>query len=226
MTVTGSSTPVEAGSVPELAFSVEDAGAVEYAAAPILRFALRIESVGGQPIRSVLLDTQVQIAARRRAYDAAAHERLFELFGAKKDWGTTLRTLLWTRTPLVVPPFTESTVVDLLVPCSYDLEVIASRYFHALKDGDVPLEFLFSGSVFYSGAEGMLQTSRISWEREAEYRLPVRVWRETMEQHFRDTAWLRLSTESFDRLCAYKSRNALATWEDTLDSLLRDKEAG
>ena len=117
-----------------------------------------------------------------------------------------------------MPPFTDSTIVELPVPCSYDLEVVASRYFDALTDGEVPLEFLFSGSVFYAGDDGRLQTTRIDWDHEAEYRLPVAVWRETMEHYFRGTAWLRLRKESFDRLAAYKSRNALATWEDAIDS--------
>ena len=200
----------------ELAFSVEGAARVEYAAVPTLRFALRVASE--TPVRSVLLDAQIQIAARRRGYDAAAHDRLFELFGPVADWGTTLRTLLWTRTTLVVPAFTGSTVVDLDVPCSYDLEVAASRYLDALTDGVVPLEFLFSGSVFYTEG-GALQTTRLSWESEASYALPVAVWKETMERYFRGTAWVRLRKESFDRLSAYKSRNALATWDDALEAL-------
>jgi hypothetical protein len=179
-----------------------------------------VERVGGGQIRSLLLDTQIQIAARRRGYDAAAHDRLFELFGPPEAWGTSLRTLLWSRTTLVVPPFTDSTVVELAVPCSYDLEVAASRYFDALADGDVPLEFLFSGSVFYDGPDGRLQTIRLSWEQEAGYRLPVAVWKETLDRHFRGTAWLRLGKDAFDRLSAYKSRNALARWDDVVDELL------
>ena len=200
-----------------LDFSVDDAARVEHAAVPTLRFVLRVQSQ--TPVRSVLLDVQVQIAARRRGYDASAHERLFELFGPVADWGTTLRTLLWTRTTLVVPAFEGSTVVGLDVPCSYDLEVTASRYLDALGDGDVPLEFLFSGSVFYTGDDGGLQTTRLSWQSEAAYALPVRVWKETMERYFRGTAWVRLSKESFDRLSAYKSRNALASWDDALEAL-------
>jgi hypothetical protein len=203
--------------VVDLGFSVVGAARVEHTAVPTLRFALEVTAE--TPVRSVLLDVQIQIAARRRGYDVAAHDRLFELFGPTADWGTTLRTLLWTRTTLVVPSFEGSTVVDLDVPCSYDLEVAASRYMDALSDGEVPLEFLFSGSVFYSGADGELQTTRLSWESDAEYRLPVRVWKETMERYFRGTAWVRLSKESFDRLSAYKSRNALATWDDALSAL-------
>jgi hypothetical protein len=208
-----------AGSIPDLSVAVTGATRLEHAAVPTIRFVLRVDS-GGAPVRSILLDTQLRIAATRRAYARESDDRLFELFGARSDWGTTLRSLLWTRTTLVVPPFTGATDVDLLVPCSYDLEVTATRYFDALRDGDVPLEFLFSGTVFYSAPDGRLLTARLSWELEAEYRLPVAVWRETIDRHFPGTAWLRLDRESHDRLAAYKSRRALPTWSAVLDELL------
>jgi hypothetical protein len=206
--------------MPDLAFSVTDAARVEFAAVPTLQFTVRVEHRGGAPIRSILLDTQVQIAARRRRYDEAAHDRLFELFGPPEDWGTTLRTLLWMRSTLVVPAFTGATEVALPVTCSYDLEVVASRYLDALDGGEVPLEFLFSGSVFADGPGGGLQVTRLSWEQEAEYRLPVSLWKDTLDRYFRGTAWLRVRKDAFDRLSAYKSRHALATWEDVLDELL------
>jgi Family of unknown function (DUF6084) len=223
MAAIGSGAAAGTGSIPALAFAVTDAARVEYAAVPTVAFSLRVDTTEGTPIRSILLDAQIQIAARRRRYDAAEQERLFELFGAPSGWGSTLRTLLWTRTTLVVPAFTGSTVVELPVPCSYDLEVVASRYMDGVADGEVPLEFLFSGSVFYSGPGGGLQTARLSWNQEAEYRFPVRVWKETMEQYFRGTAWVRLRKDSFDRLAAYKARHALASWEDALDALLREQ---
>jgi Family of unknown function (DUF6084) len=207
--------------VVELAFSVEGAARVEHAAVPTLRFALGIEA--GREIRSVLLDIQIQIPARRRGYDADAHDRLFELFGPVADWGTTLRTLLWTRTTVVVPAFSERTVVDLDVPCSYDLEVAASRYMDALSDGEVPLEFLFSGTVFYAGADGRLQVGRIGWDKDAEYRLPVTAWRDMIDRYFPDSAWVRLRRAEFDRLTAYKARHTLLTWEQVVDRLLADE---
>jgi len=199
---------------------VEGASGLEYAAVPTLKFALRIEAVSGHPVRSILLDAQIQIAARQRGYDPGAQEQLLELFGTPERWGDTLRTLPWLRTTLVVPPFRDATVVDLLVPCTYDLEVTATRYFAALKDGVIPLEFLFSGSVFFATAAGALQTTRIAWDSEVDYRLPVGIWKETMNRHFPGSAWLRLGSESFDRLCAYKARHALESWEKTIESLL------
>jgi|SRR5436190_6628061 len=213
-------TPSPAAAAAALSFTVEDAARVEHAVVPTLGFAVRVTAGGGAAIRSVLLDTQIQIAARRRRYDAAAEEKLFEVFGAPAGWGSALRTLPWMRVTSVVPPFTGSTLVDIQVPCSYDLHVVASRYFDALEGGDVPLEFLFSGTVFAAGPGGMLQATRISWETDAEYRFPVALWQETMERYFRGTAWVRLRKEAFDRLAAYKSREALPTWEEAIESLL------
>ncbi|MDQ3740529.1 MAG: DUF6084 family protein [Actinomycetota bacterium] len=201
----------------QLAFDVRDVAPLDHAAAPTLRFVVGIEAAGD--VRSIMLETQVQIAARRRPYDAAAAERLFALFGPPAGWGSALRTLLWTRVTTVVPPFSGRTEVELLVPCSYDLEVTASAYFSALESGEVPLELLFSGSVFYASDGGMLQIERLSWDHEAEYRLPVSVWRETMDRHFPGAAWLRLQRETFERLAAYRARNALS-WDDAVERLL------
>jgi hypothetical protein len=209
-----------AQAAPELSFVVEDAHAERYSAAPSLNFTLRVERAGGGAVRSILLDTQIQIAARRRAYAQAEQARLLELFGTPERWSTTLRTLLWTRTTLVVPPFTDSTEVILPVACSYDLEASSASYLSGLQDGEVPLEFLFSGSVFYSGPDGMLQTTRISWDREAIYRLPVKVWREAMDRHFPGAAWVRLGRSAFDALGAYKAEHGCRTLEDAVERLL------
>lgn len=186
---------------------------------PTIAFRLRLDS-GGAAIRSLQLDVQVQIAARQRGYDAERQKGLWELFGTPDRWAETLRTLPWVRTTVVVPPFTGSTLVELPIVCTYDLEVSAARYFAALDDGVVPLELLFSGAVFYAGPDGRLQTVRIPWDSEASYGLPVAVWREAIDRHFPDSAWLRLRRQSFDRLQAYKARRAFATMEDAIESLL------
>jgi Family of unknown function (DUF6084) len=204
----------------ELRFAVEGAEALPYAAVPTIRFALRVESLGGQPVRSLSLDVQMQIAARRRGYGEAEQGALIELFGDPSRWKTTLRTLPWLRTTLVVPGFTGETLVDLDVPVTYDFEVTAAKYLQALEDGEVPLELLFSGTAFYATASGLLQAVRISWESEAGYRLPVRVWRETIDHYFPGSAWLRLSREAFERLRAHRARHALPNWDATIDSLL------
>jgi len=209
--------------IPELGFAVRDAGVLERAAVPTLRLGLAVDAQGAD-VRSVVLDVQVQIAARRRSYQRADPDRLFELFGAPAQWGTTLRTLPWTRTTVVVPPFRGTTEVDLHVPCTYDFEVLTARYLDALPDGDIPLELMFSGAVFYVEDSGRLQTARIGWDREAEFRLPVAVWRETMWHYFPQTGWLRLDRERLERLSAYKSRHALPSLDAAIDALLEGRE--
>jgi len=208
------------GPVVELEFSVRDAAPVPYAAAPTIGFQLGIEGRGGEPIRSVVLDVQLQIAARRRSYSAREEARLGDLFGEPHRWADTLRTVPWLRTTQVVPGFTGETLVSLQVPCTYDFEVTGAKYLAALDDGEVPLEFLFSGTVFYTAAGGALQTAMIGWDREAEYGLPVRVWRETMDLYFPGAAWLRLDRDAFDRLYAYRAKHALPSWEHALERLL------
>jgi hypothetical protein len=160
--------------------------------------------------------------ARRRSYDEPEQQRLWELFGTPDRWSDTLRTLPWLRTTLVVPPFADTTLVELPVVCTYDLEVTAARYFASLTDGEVPLELLFSGAVFYTGEDARLQTVRIAWDSEAEYRLPVAVWREAIDRHFPGSAWLRVGREHFDRLQAYKARQGLLTIDEAVARLLNE----
>ena len=206
--------------MPDLSFEVVDAEVVTFAAVPSLLFKLRVENQQDEPVRSVALNTQIRISATQRHYEAGEQERLLELFGEPSRWKDTLRSLLWTHTILQVPPFSGSTVVDMPVPCTYDLEVVAAKYFHALQDGEVPLEFLFSGTIFYTGEGGWLQTARISWEKEAEFRLPVRLWKEMMDHYFPNSAWIRLRRDAFDLLYDYKVRRGFPTWEAAVEALV------
>ncbi len=212
-----------AGAVPELGFTVLACEPLPHAAAPSLRFSLGIDAQGAA-VRSVMLDVQIRIAATQRQYDEAEQAQLGDLFGEAHRWADTLRNLLWTQATLVVPPFDGSTVVDLVVPCTYDFDVAATKYLAGLRDGEIPLELLFSGTVFYLGASGALQINRISWNAEAAHRLPVRVWRETMDHYFPNSAWLRLDRRAFERLVAFRARRALTSWEAVVDALLEEEE--
>ncbi len=211
---------------PELAFAVESSAADMYASVPTLLLRLRIERLDGGPVRSIGLNAQIRIAATRRAYDERSRERLVELFGGGAQWARGLRSLHWTNVTVQVPPFTASTVVDVPVICTYDFEVTTAKYFHALEDGEVPLELLFSGTLFYAGEGGALRIAHIPWEKEAEHRMPIAVWKEMMDRYFPGSAWLRLPRDSFDRLYAYRARNAHLTWESALEALLSSAEEG
>jgi Family of unknown function (DUF6084) len=211
--------------MPDLDFQVAGADILAYAAVPTLCFTLAIANRDAEPVRSLALKTQIRILPARRSYSDAERERLGEVFGAASRWGETLKSLVWTHTTLQVPAFEGSTVVEMPVPCTYDFEVVSAKYVHGLEGGEVPLELLFSGSVFYAGRAG-LQVTQIPWEKEAHYRLPVSLWRRLMEVYFPNSAWLRLRTDVFDRLSRYKTRAGLATWEDAIERLVRASEEG
>jgi hypothetical protein len=214
--------PIAAQAAPQLEFAIEDAAPLDHAAVPTLRFALRIDAAGGPPVRSVGLAVEVRIGATRRSYDEAERERLVELFGRPEQWARSVRTLHWTSLTVQVPPFEGTTTVDLLVPCTYDLEVTASRYFDALGGGTVPLEFLFAGTVFYARPDGRLQVGRIAQDREAGHRLAVATWRAAMDRHFPGAGWLRLERPTFEALCRFKARHSHLTWEQAVEALLRE----
>ena len=132
----------------------------------------------------------------------------------------------WTHASVAVGPFTDSILVDLPVPCTYDFNVAVTKYFYALEDGRVPVTLLFSGTMFHEGEDGALQVAQISWDKEAAFRLPVPVWKEMMERYYPNSAWLCLRKDVFDRLYQYKSRSGLPTWEQALESLLPDPPNG
>src|SRR6266542_149234 len=214
--------------MPELNFDVEGAEPVLFAASPLLAFRLRITQTDSEEgeetrIQSVALRCQVRIEPTRRRYTGEEPERLYDLVGETALWERTLKSMLWAHTSVIVPPFTGSTVVDLPVPCPYDFNVAATKYFYALEDDEVPLCLLFSGTIFYQDQDGRLQVAPISWEKEAMYRMPVRVWKDLMERYYPDCAWLCLRKDVFDRLYRYKSRHGLPTWEQALESLLQDE---
>ena len=212
--------------MPDLQFHIEGAEAVQHAAAPLLAFKLRITNVpDDQGIHTLSLRGQIQIEPARRRYAGAEQEKLRDLFGEPDRWSRTVRSLLWMNTSMVIPGFTSTTVADLQLPCTFDFNIATTKYFHALGTGDIPLCILFSGTVFYRGEDGALQVTQIPWDREANYRLPVEVWKQMMDQHYPNSAWLRLERDTFDRLHEYKVRNGIPTWEQMLNKLVASKKA-
>jgi hypothetical protein len=79
---------------------------------------------------------------------------------------------------------------------------------------------MFSGTVFFESYGRGLQVEQISWNKEARFRLPVRVWREMMDHYYPNTAWLCLRRDVFDLLSRYKMEHSIPTWEQALESLI------
>ncbi len=211
--------------MPELGFQVEEAGAVPFAAAPSLAFKLRITNQpASESIHTIALRCQIQLDVTRRRYTPEEQKRMLDLFGEPERWSQTLRSLLWTHVNVVVPGFKESTVVELPVPCTFDFNVAATKYFAGLQEGDIPLLLQFSGTVFYAEPDGLLQVSPISWQHEAKFRLPVKIWREMIDMYYPNTAWLCLRRDVFDRLNQYKMQHGIPTWEAFIEMVVPAEE--
>jgi len=208
--------------VPDLRFAIKSAEAVLFAAVPTITF--KLEVTNGDPterVHSGMLRAQIQIDASRRRYSADEQARLLDLFGEPERWSRTLRSMLWTHVTMTLPQFAGSVVIDVPVPCTFDFNVAATKYFHGLADGDVPLSFLFSGTAFYeSGQERTLLVAPVPWDKEATFRLPARTWHELMDHYYPNGAWLRLRLDTFERLSEFKRRNGIPTWEEALERLL------
>lgn len=211
-----------------LNFKVASAAPVAFAAVPTLGFQLEVNNLvpqAGELIHSVSLRCQIQLEVTRRNYTPTEKESLADLFGAPGRWGQTLRPMLWTHVQTVVPSFRGGTTIELQTLCTFDFNVAATKYFYGLEEGDVPLCFLFSGTVFQAAENGALQVAPIAWDREARFRLPVKVWRDMMEYYYPNTAWLCLERDVFDRIYQYKVQNGIPTWEQAIDRLLTREKA-
>lgn len=208
--------------MPDLRLAIETAEVVQYAAVPLLAFKLRIVNLPSEEIiHTVALRAQIQIEVTRRKYDATEQARLGDLFGRPDRWGQTLRNMLWTHASVMVPRFTGSIMTEIQVPCTFDFNVAATKYFHGLTSGDLPLCFQFSGTVFYQGEDNALQVAPISWDKEAKYRLPVRVWKDLMDLYYPNSAWLALPRDTFEKLYQYKLGEGIPTWEEALERALK-----
>jgi Family of unknown function (DUF6084) len=204
-----------------LRFACTGARPEPYAAGPSLELDVRV-TAADQPVHAIALRTQIRIEPRRRRYSAQESERLRDLFGEPARYGETLNPLQLATVASLVPSFTGSTTVPLVVPLTYDLDIAATKYLHGLADdSSVPLLLLFSGTVF-CGSSGSVQVAMVPWHEEATYQLPVAVWRAAIDAHFPGSGWVRLRRETLEALRAYRSERVLPTWDDAMEQLLKE----
>ncbi|MGW5422239.1 DUF6084 family protein [Streptomyces sp. NPDC003943] len=202
----------------EFSFACTGVRADAYAAGPTLVFRLRVSATPGTRVHALALRCQIRIEPARRGYDDQEAEALGDLFGERSRWGSSLNPVQFAQVSVMVPGFTGEIETDLVVPCTYDTDIAATRYFRALSGGEVPLLLLFSGTAF-TGAGGF-HVEPVPWDKEVVHRMPVKVWREMIDQHFPGCGWIRLPSDAMDALLAYRSRRALPSWQATVESLL------
>ena len=204
----------------ELLLQCLDGTADRYAAGPTLSFRMRATESSGVAVHSIMLRVQIRIEPQRRRYSGTEAERLGDVFGEPARWADTVRPLQFAQVAVMVPGFTDSVEFEISVPCTYDLEIAATSYFHALEDGKIPFLFLFSGTVFTKGGPSGMAISPVSWKAEASHELPVAIWREMMDRFFPNCGWIRLSQDALNALGRYKNGHSIATWEQAVTALL------
>ncbi|OBK65171.1 hypothetical protein A5653_21755 [Mycobacterium colombiense] len=202
-----------------VSFEVLDVTAEPYSVSPVLTARVGVTAGGDDPVHAIALRCQVRIEPLRRAYSDDEAAGLMDLFGPRERWASTQRTFLWQHCTAMVPGFTGHTTAALPLDCTYDFEVAAAKYLHALRDGAVPLQFLFSGTIFVNSERGF-SVQQVSWDCEDNYAMPVTVWRDLIAQHYPNSGWIRLSHETITELAGYKSAHGMLDFDHAVTSLL------
>jgi Family of unknown function (DUF6084) len=200
-----------------ITFTVARIAPEPYALTPILLARLAIGT--DEPVHAIALRCQVRIDPARRGYTDAEVDGLTDLFGPRQQWPDTQRSFLWQHATAMVPGFTGTTAVNLPLACTYDAEVTAAKYLHALRDGVIRLQFLFSGTIFGPGGAGF-SVRQIPWDCDAGYDLPVAVWHDLMATHYPEQGFVRLRHDTVDALVAYKSAHGLLDLDAAVEALL------
>lgn len=211
---------------PEPEFSVVGVRSQRHAASPTLLLDLQVSESSGRQVYMIALTVQVMIEPARRSYDAPTRERLLELFGAPERWTVSTGNLVFAQTDVLVPAFTGSVTVPIPITCHYDLELAAAKYLHSLPDGEAPMALHFNGVVYYPAEHGGLQMSLVPWNTSIDFRLPVSVWRETIEHYYPDMSWFALQAQTVDALSREKRARHLPTMDACVEALLRESGGG
>ena len=204
---------------PDVTFTVLDVTPERYAVAPILEARIGISGTGGEAIHAIALRCQIRISHCDAAYTDEEAAGLLDMFGPRERWSATQQAFPWLHATSMVPGFTGTTTSTMPLQCTYDVEVAAAKYFHALRNGTIPLQFLFSGTIFGSGERG-LRVRHVSWDCEDSYDMPVAVWQNLIAQHYPNSGWLRLRHDNIAALSEFKSRNGLLDLDDAVSALV------
>jgi hypothetical protein len=205
----------------DVTFAVLDVSPEPYAVTPVLTARVAVAANTEDPVHAIALRCQVRIEPLRRSYSDVEAAALTDMFGTRDRWATTQRTFLWQHCSAMVQGFTGNATVALPLDCTYDFEVTAAKYLHALKSGTMPLQFLFSGTIFVKSERGF-SVQQVSWDCEDRYDMPIGVWRDLIALHYPNTGWVRLRHETVTALAGYKSAQGMLDLDHAVTALIAD----
>ena len=123
------------------------------AAAPTLSFRTRIRDPSGTrstPSRSPSCSRSSPASARTTPRPASASSSS----SASPSAGRRRRARSAGRRSTSSSRASPATHFEIQLPCTYDHEIAATKYFAGLSDGNVPIQAHFNGTVFYRAAGG------------------------------------------------------------------------
>jgi Family of unknown function (DUF6084) len=214
--------PLAAGTGPAPEFTILGVEAVRHAAAPTLAFGAQVTEPTGRDVFTIALRAQIMIQPARRAYDDEARARLVELFGPPERWAGTTTSFVWLETDVLVPAFSGATTFRMPIACTYDLELAAVKYFYSVPDGEVPLQFNFTGTIFYRGPNAAMQIAQVPWDRAADFRMPLEVWKEMVAHYYPHSGWARLHADTLAALTRRRAERGLPSLDATVSELLEE----
>jgi hypothetical protein len=212
--------PLAAGTGPAPEFQILGAEAVKHAATPTLAFAAHVTEPTGREVYTMSIRVQIMIQPARRQYDDDTRALLVEMFGPPERWAGTTKAFIWQEIDVLVQQFTGATTFKVPMACTYDMELAAVKYFYSVPEGEVPLQFNFTGTIFYRGDGGKMQIAQVPWDCGAEFRMPIEVWKEMVANYYPYSNWVSMHRDTFDRLAALKAEQGLHSFDDTITNLL------
>jgi hypothetical protein len=207
-------------SLPAPSFTVLGVDVQKVASAPTLKFTMGVNEPTGKEVFTIALMVQIHIDPAQRKFDPETKKKLFELFGDPSRWGSTTQSFLWNQVFVLVPSFIGATTFDVPVLSNFDLELAATKFFYSLPEGEIPMTFHFSGSIYYKEDDGRIQIVQVPWSCSAQFRLPVNRWRAMVDFYYPNTAWITLKRQTLDLLLEYKLKEGLATFDACVTKLL------
>lgn len=205
---------------PDPEFEIVGVRSLERAATPTLAFATRVSDPSGVEIYTASVSALLLIEPGKRSYQPEERERLVELFGEPERWASTTGAFRWAQVDVLVPSFTGETHFEIHVPCTFDHEIAATKLFSGLGGGVVPLQVHFNGTVFYRGPGERLQLMPLPWDRSVRCELPIATWREMIDRHYPQGAWIRVADATMRRLAERKASAGRATFDDCVAELI------
>jgi len=206
-------------------FEVTGVDHVERAATPTLGFRISVTDPSELAVFAMALSVMFTIEPGRRRYEDAERERLVELFGEPERWSSTTGSFRWGQVDALAPAFTGAGDFTVKLPCTYDHDVAASKYFAGLEGGVAPMRLHFNGTVIYAAEGGRMQMVTIPWDCSSRFEMPVSAWRKMIDAHYPFRRWIALDPATVERLAKRRAELGLPSFDAVVEELLSGGES-